>query len=394
MTELVNIIIRTFNEAKWLPICLQQVFAQDYKNFKVTVVDSGSSDLTLEICKNFDVTVCGIEEFMPGDAINIGVRQHPDAEFFVCLSAHCVPTSTRWLTELIRPFKHRSDIAAVTGRQVAMNFTSSDDMRDLFITFPEEEYVSSRAFLHNANSIIRKSCWELCEFDPKLKHIEDLVWAKNIVQKGYKLGYTPNARATHFHGPNQHGTYQSFRSKKLTKILIENELVQCYYLENLIENPETFLKDVFWGSQYEVINEDYEPNEYTIFLKDLPFYDHSLSISHLLHELQKHVRKISPDTHYLHIIGKTAKEYDIVALKQYFWQHFPDSITSVSDDSGNYWILKNNKLELIQYSLELADKKQTVYRSTLTEGSIMSINDLYMGSGTPPKLEPVIILED
>ena len=34
------------------------------------------------------------------------------------------------------------------------------------------------SFFHNANSIIKKSCWDLVPFDSEITNIEDRIWAK------------------------------------------------------------------------------------------------------------------------------------------------------------------------------------------------------------------------
>ena len=45
----VSIVIRTFNEEKWIRHCLISVFSQDFKDFDVIIVDNNSTDKTLEI---------------------------------------------------------------------------------------------------------------------------------------------------------------------------------------------------------------------------------------------------------------------------------------------------------------------------------------------------------
>ena len=47
------IIIRTKNEDRWLKATLEKIFIQNYKKFKVAIVDNYSSDRTLEIAKRY-----------------------------------------------------------------------------------------------------------------------------------------------------------------------------------------------------------------------------------------------------------------------------------------------------------------------------------------------------
>ena len=48
----VSILIRTKNEEKYIDKILDAIFSQSHRNFEVLIVDSGSTDRTLEIEKN------------------------------------------------------------------------------------------------------------------------------------------------------------------------------------------------------------------------------------------------------------------------------------------------------------------------------------------------------
>ena len=72
---LVSVIVRTKNEEKWITACLGAVFRQTYPDFEVIVVDNGSTDRTLERVAQFDVQVVNIDQFLPGRALNLGIRE-------------------------------------------------------------------------------------------------------------------------------------------------------------------------------------------------------------------------------------------------------------------------------------------------------------------------------
>ena len=88
-SQKVSIIIRTKNEETWISQCLSALM-HSYKNIEVVVVDNNSTDSTLVRCKKFPVKIRHIDEFYPGRAINLGVK-NSDGELIVCLSGHCVP---------------------------------------------------------------------------------------------------------------------------------------------------------------------------------------------------------------------------------------------------------------------------------------------------------------
>lgn len=198
----VSIIIRTKNEERWIGSCLEAVFSQDYKNFEVVLVDNNSTDKTISKARQFDVKILSIEEFLPGKALNYGIK---DAEGkYICnLSGHCIPTNKKWLSNLARNL-NLPRVAGVYGRQEPLSFTSDLDKRDLLITFGLDKRIQKKdPFFHNANSMIKKDVWESIPFDESVSNIEDRIWANKVLMQGYNIVYEPEASVYHHHGIHQ-----------------------------------------------------------------------------------------------------------------------------------------------------------------------------------------------
>lgn len=213
----VSIIIRTKNEERWIGACLSAVFSQDFKDFEVIIVDNESQDKTVEKAKQFNVKIINYSgEFRPGRAINQGIRSS-SGEYIVCLSGHCIPVNNQWLINLVNEIES-PEVAGVYGRQEPFSFSSAFDKRDLMITFGLDRKVQVKdSFFHNANSIIKKSVWQEVPFDEEVSHIEDRIWAGEVLKRGYKIIYQPEARVYHYHGIHQNGDFQ--RCQEIVEIL-------------------------------------------------------------------------------------------------------------------------------------------------------------------------------
>lgn len=203
---MISIIIRTRNEERWISQSLKQIAAQTLRDYEVVLVDNRSIDKTVQRARHIfpQLIHVDIEEYLPGLAINEGIRAS-SGELIVCLSAHCIPCDCTWLENLARNFKEPS-VAGVYGRQVPMNFSSPHDKRDLMVTFGLDRRVQRKDFFfHNANSMFRRDIWERIPFDESVTNIEDRIWGKSVIEAGHSLVYEPDAPVWHYHGIHQNG---------------------------------------------------------------------------------------------------------------------------------------------------------------------------------------------
>ena len=103
---LTSIIIRTFNEQQYLDELLSKITEQESKlsDIEVVIVDSGSTDRTLEIAEKHECRITHIpkKEFTFGRSLNIGC-EFSRGDIFVFVSGHCIPANRIWLDELIKP---------------------------------------------------------------------------------------------------------------------------------------------------------------------------------------------------------------------------------------------------------------------------------------------------
>ena len=129
---LVSIIIRTKNEEDWVARTLNAIESQSYRNYEIIIVDTGSTDRTLELVGKFPCKLITYEtpSYRPGAALNAGIRAS-EGSLLVLLSAHAVPADTTWLETLVRTISEDTQVAGVYGRQLSLPESSPFDKRDL-----------------------------------------------------------------------------------------------------------------------------------------------------------------------------------------------------------------------------------------------------------------------
>lgn len=70
MTKEFSILIPAYNVEKYIDKCLQSILNQVYVNFEVIIIDDGSTDGTLKICKKYESADCRIKVF---HQLNMGI---------------------------------------------------------------------------------------------------------------------------------------------------------------------------------------------------------------------------------------------------------------------------------------------------------------------------------
>ena len=207
----VSILIRTKNEGKYIGKTLSIIFSQTYKNIEVIIVDSGSTDRTLETAKKYPVRIHEINpgEFTWGYALNYGFRK-AKGEYVVCLSAHALPLSDRWLETLVADFDDEQ-VAAVACNMLPLPDCNPFDRRGLLKKYNIEKQELSEGppfIFSNSSSAIRKSVWEKIHFDDSLLAVEEEDWARKVRRMNYKIMYEPEAKVYHSHNESLRQIYK------------------------------------------------------------------------------------------------------------------------------------------------------------------------------------------
>lgn len=196
-----SIIIRTYNEEKFLGTLLQRIREQTLTDYEIILVDSESTDRTLEIAEPVCDKILHIKksDFTFGYSLNVGCKA-AQGKYLVIVSGHALPANVHWLENLIAPFEQNKKVAMVYGRHLGAGATKFSENQD-FKRYWGEHGPSHPLpyFSNNANSALRRDLWQELPFDEKLTGLEDIAWAREMTQRGFRIAYTPDALVHHIH---------------------------------------------------------------------------------------------------------------------------------------------------------------------------------------------------
>ena len=199
---LFSIIIRTFNEEKYLSQLLDKISSQNIfsNKLEVIIVDSGSIDNTLAIAEMFNCRIIHINKkiFSFGRSLNFGCNAAL-GDILIFISGHCIPIGENWLINLVEPIIEKKVVYSY-GKQIGNNTSKFSETVIFEKYYPNESRIPQIGyFCNNANSALLKSEWENKYFDENLTGLEDMFLAKNLVEEKKFIGYVANACVYHLH---------------------------------------------------------------------------------------------------------------------------------------------------------------------------------------------------
>jgi rhamnosyltransferase len=245
----VSVVILTLNAAPELGGLLERVRAQEGDfEIELVVIDSGSTDGTVELARRCGARVHGIRktEFDHGATRNLGASLSV-GEYVAFIVQDAVPLDERWLAAMVEDLDGDERVAGVYGRQVPrpeagilaralvnVRATASLERRVQYAggTHEYRKMLPARrrrlAAFDNVSSCLRRSVWEEIPFE-ETSFGEDIMWGKRVVEAGYKTVYEPRSAVFHSH---ERGTLYDLRRHYVDQRLL-SELFGLELVPNL-----------------------------------------------------------------------------------------------------------------------------------------------------------------
>lgn len=195
----VTIIMRSKNSDWVIASALASLFSQNYKDFELLVVDSGSTDNTLEIVKQYPCRLVEIEAtaYYPGKVLNEAIEL-TNSELIVFLNSDSVMLSPNSLGNLLKRFED-PNISAVFGRQAPRPEADTWVLRDYELSFPDSGEAPSWITMSLPLAGFRRSAWDRHPFYTDAWASEDTEWGLWARKNGYNVAYEPSALTMHSH---------------------------------------------------------------------------------------------------------------------------------------------------------------------------------------------------
>lgn len=217
-----TICIPVYNGEKYLAQIFESLHSQKLKDpFEVLVIDSGSTDGSLEIINNAQKKYKNIrlqeipnKEFGHGKTRNLAA-QMAKGEFIVYITHDAIPAHDYWLYEIIKPFELNQGIVGVLGKQdprpqcvpllkyeIQSVFSNlgNDCGTTLYYkdSFMKEQGIKDLAYFYSDVNAATRRVFILNEIPYRdVPYSEDQMFGRDIVEAGYIKAYAGRANVVH-----------------------------------------------------------------------------------------------------------------------------------------------------------------------------------------------------
>lgn len=216
-----SVVIRSFNESEFIGDVLEAVLDQRYQDYEIILVDSGSTDGTLEIAESYvdKIEFVAPHDFTFGHSCNVGCEV-ADGRFVSFLSAHAIPTDEEWLETLVENLREDESVAMTYSNQMGASENKFPERRlfDQLFGDRRRRQEPPDYFANNASSAIRRDLWEEHSFDEYLTGHEDIEWAKYFMDRGFFVIYEPDACIYHIHDETWKQVYNRFEREAIADV--------------------------------------------------------------------------------------------------------------------------------------------------------------------------------
>jgi len=253
-----SIVIRTLNEAKNLEKLLKGIHRQNYSDWEIVLMDSGSTDGTLEIAEQYGAKIYHIpsDEFTFGRSLNWGCKK-ACGQYLVFASGHVWPITNNWLGNLVKPFEQPS-IAMVYGRQRGTEDSNLAEFRDLQNQYGQTSHILvDEPNGNNGNAAIRRALWVDQPFDELLPGLEDVDWASKAERIGYRIYYAADAMVYHLHEESLRQIYtRYFREAIASKRMFPHNQFSWFDVARGL--PYFMVRDVIFAARQKKLKKLYQ----------------------------------------------------------------------------------------------------------------------------------------
>ncbi len=249
--ELISIIIPVYNGEKWIKRCIESILNQTYPNIEIIIINDGSTDNSLDICKKYEkenVTIIDKENSGVSDCRNIGIQNAKGKYlFFIDIDDFIKEETLEELYKIAK--KYDADIVKCNYQEIedsgdAIKETSFEKFREFNIENKQDKdeldslLINTYKFHNVWGQLILTSQAKKCKFDIDLVMGEDFIYNYEMFSQCKKIVVVPQYYYCYYYNSNGMAFNQNINKIKRK---IEDTI---YVYKKILENNQNLERDI------------------------------------------------------------------------------------------------------------------------------------------------------
>jgi rhamnosyltransferase len=235
----VAVIIRAKNEMPYVRPALEMIRRQTFQDFELFAVDSGSTDGTLEVLREFtdDTHLIQIppEAYVPGQVLNDMIAR-ANREIILLQNADAIPADEHCYARLLAPlFAEAADaVMCVQTARAEARFVVDYDYRRAYD--PKNIKGDNADFFSAVTCAFKRAMWEAHPFRTH-GYAEDVAWTRVCRRSGWRYRLVQDTSVEHSHNYTLKGLYRKKFRHGLT------------FAEIYGQRPQAVRQFIRWGRE-------------------------------------------------------------------------------------------------------------------------------------------------
>lgn len=180
----ISVVIRSKNSGQTLSHCLDSIQQQSFSIQEIILVDSGSSDDTLSIAKQYGCKIVHYPldiAFNYSKSLNLGI-QAATGDCILILSSHVILKYQNTIELMVSTWQNWHTACAISLCRDAVQTTTKVPKLEEVRWNLVNRYNFQGQGMYNFCSLIRKSDWEAYPFNEEIPRCEDQDWVRHFYQ--------------------------------------------------------------------------------------------------------------------------------------------------------------------------------------------------------------------
>ncbi len=246
---LVSLIIPMYNAEKYIEQCISCIRCQTYQNIEIVLIDDGSTDYTVKLCKQLIVDLPNVKMITTKNhgasaARNTGL-DYARGEYviFADVDDYFYEDYIEYLLKLVQKYEADIAVCRYEKKRDLEKIRSQTEDKEMILSFSSIEALENVSYRKEISAgpiakLIRKEVTESVRFHEESAYWEDYLYVSEIIRNSEKIVYSNSVKYIYLQNGGSATHSRNCEKRVLSWEILMKKLSQ--YIQDYPEIRESF----------------------------------------------------------------------------------------------------------------------------------------------------------